>query len=175
MCYSLSATKDQEVCTLCVAEKFFTYWNPPRVRETGALQNESANCSLRPTAAQEQRQVRMTTLTHRTRRTEVSKSSEKKIESEEDTNQERSPDNEDPGDSKDIRLTLMEEVLLLGLKDKEGYTSFWNDCISSGLRGGILIELAMRGRIYLEPPTMRKKRLLDRKVRHGTLSNYSTS
>lgn len=164
MCYSLSATKDQEVCTLCVAEKFFTYWNPPRVRETGALQNESANCSLRPTAAQEQRQVRMTTLTHRTRRTEVSKSSEKKIESEEDTNQERSPDNEDPGDSKDIRLTLMEEVLLLGLKDKEGYTSFWNDCISSGLGGGILIELAMRGRIYLEPPTMRKKRLLDRKV-----------
>ncbi|GAB1287847.1 Golgi phosphoprotein 3-like [Apodemus speciosus] len=149
----------------------------------------------------------MTTLTHRTRRTEVSKSSEKKIENEEDTNQERNPDNEDPGDSKDIRLTLMEEVLLLGLKDKElvslcspgcpgthsvdqaclclpsagikgvrrrrrrrrrarliGYTSFWNDCISSGLRGGILIELAMRGRIYLEPPTMRKKRLLDRKV-----------
>ncbi|XP_040608159.1 Golgi phosphoprotein 3-like isoform X2 [Mesocricetus auratus] len=106
----------------------------------------------------------MTTLTHRTRRTEVSKSSEKKVESEEDTNQERCPDNEDPGDSKDIRLTLMEEVLLLGLKDKEGYTSFWNDCISSGLRGGILIELAMRGRIYLEPPTMRKKRLLDRKV-----------
>lgn len=64
----------------------------------------------------------MTTLTHRTRRTEVSKSSEKKVESEEDTNQERSPDNEDPGDSKDIRLTLMEEVLLLGLKDKEVIT-----------------------------------------------------
>ncbi|EFB28476.1 hypothetical protein PANDA_008014, partial [Ailuropoda melanoleuca] len=133
----------------------------------------------------------MTTLTHRARRTEVGKNSEKKVESEEDTNQDRSPDNEDSGDSKDIRLTLMEEVLLLGLKDKEvthwssiclqvmipgswdqapcqglhsGYTSFWNDCISSGLRGGILIELAMRGRIYLEPPTMRKKRLLDRKV-----------
>ncbi|KAM4863189.1 Golgi phosphoprotein 3-like [Urocitellus parryii] len=106
----------------------------------------------------------MTTLTHRTRRTEISKNFEKKVESEEDTNQERSPENEDSGDSKDIRLTLMEEVLLLGLKDKEGYTSFWNDCISSGLRGGILIELAMRGRISLEPPTMRKKRLLDRKV-----------
>ena len=43
----------------------------------------------------------------------------------------------------------MEEVLLLGLKDKEGYTSFWNDCISSGLRGCILIELALRGRIEL--------------------------
>ncbi|XP_027944035.1 HORMA domain-containing protein 1 isoform X2 [Eumetopias jubatus] len=110
------------------------------------------------------KQVRMTTLTHRARRTEVGKNSEKKVESEEDTNQDRSPDHEDFSDSKDIRLTLMEEVLLLGLKDKEGYTSFWNDCISSGLRGGILIELAMRGRIYLEPPTMRKKRLLDRKV-----------
>ncbi|XP_026953410.1 Golgi phosphoprotein 3-like isoform X4 [Sagmatias obliquidens] len=128
----------------------------------------------------------MTTLTHRARRTEGGKNSEKKVESEEDTNQDRSQDNEDTEDSKDIRLTLMEEVLLLGLKDKEeegkwyqkgglrcmkewsaknlGYTSFWNDCISSGLRGGILIELAMRGRIYLEPPTMRKKRLLDRKV-----------
>uniref|UniRef100_A0A8C6FWK7 Golgi phosphoprotein 3-like n=1 Tax=Moschus moschiferus TaxID=68415 RepID=A0A8C6FWK7_MOSMO len=106
----------------------------------------------------------MTTLTHRARRTEVGKNSEKKVESEENMNQDRSQDSEDTGDSKDIRLTLMEEVLLLGLKDKEGYTSFWNDCISSGLRGGILIELAMRGRIYLEPSTMRKKRLLDRKV-----------
>ncbi|XP_063670131.1 Golgi phosphoprotein 3-like isoform X4 [Pan troglodytes] len=61
----------------------------------------------------------MTTLTHRARRTEISKNSEKKMESEEDSNWEKSPDNEDSGDSKDIRLTLMEEVLLLGLKDKE--------------------------------------------------------
>lgn len=61
----------------------------------------------------------MTTLTHRARRMEVGKNSEKKAESEEDTNQDRSSDNEDSGDSKDIRLTLMEEVLLLGLKDKE--------------------------------------------------------
>lgn len=61
----------------------------------------------------------MTTLTHRTRRMEVGKNPEKKVESEEDTNQDRSPDSEDSGDSKDIRLTLMEEVLLLGLKDKE--------------------------------------------------------
>ncbi|XP_061110270.1 Golgi phosphoprotein 3-like A [Conger conger] len=71
---------------------------------------------------------------------------------------------EDQDDSKDIRLTLMEEILLLGLKDKEGYTSFWNDCISSGLRGCILIELALRGRVQLEPVTLRKKSLLDRKV-----------
>lgn len=67
-------------------------------------------------------------------------------------------------DSKETRLTLMEEVLLLGLKDKEGYTSFWNDCISSGLRGCILIELALRGRIELERAGMRRKGLLNRKV-----------
>lgn len=47
----------------------------------------------------------------------------------------------------------------------QGYTSFWNDCISSGLRGGILIELALRGRIRLEPLSIRKKRLLERKVK----------
>ena len=70
---------------------------------------------------------------------------------------------DDLGD-KETRLTLMEEVLLLGLKDKEGYTSFWNDCISSGLRGCILIELALRGRIELERAGMRRKGLLSRKV-----------
>ena len=72
---------------------------------------------------------------------------------------------DDLGD-KETRLTLMEEVLLLGLKDKEGYTSFWNDCISSGLRGCILIELALRGRIELERAGMRRKGLLSRKVSH---------
>ena len=71
----------------------------------------------------------MTTLTHPACHTEVGKNSEKKVESEEDTNQDRSQDNEDTGDSKDIYLTLMEEALLLGLKDKEVYTFFWNDCI----------------------------------------------
>ncbi|UZJ52180.1 hypothetical protein CBS101457_001500 [Exobasidium rhododendri] len=45
------------------------------------------------------------------------------------------------------RLTLMEECLLLGLKDKQGYLSFWNDNISYTLRGCILIELALRKRI----------------------------
>jgi len=72
--------------------------------------------------------------------------------------------NNDDHESKETRLTLMEEVLLLGLKDKEGYTSFWNDCISSGLRGCILIELALRGRIELERAGMRRKSLLGRKV-----------
>merc|ERR1719511_428283 len=58
----------------------------------------------------------------------------------------------------------MEEVLLLGLKDKGGDTSFWNDCISSGLRGCILIELGLRGRIELEKGGMRRKGLLSRKI-----------
>ncbi|KJE90311.1 hypothetical protein CAOG_01641 [Capsaspora owczarzaki ATCC 30864] len=61
-------------------------------------------------------------------------------------------------------LTLMEEVLLLGLKDREGYTSFWNDCISSGLRGCILAELALRGRVELERTGMRKRSLATRRV-----------
>lgn len=79
-----------------------------------------------------------------------------------------SPDHnlEDESDSTDkqTRLTLMEEVLLLGLKDKEGYTSFWNDCISSGLRGCMVIELGLRGRVELEKTGMRRKSLLNRKV-----------
>lgn len=103
----------------------------------------------------------MTTLTHRGRRTEAGGSPGKKLDDEEEAAAERDPEDDD---SKGTRLTLMEEVLLLGLKDKQGYTSFWNDCISPGLRGGILVELALRGRIQLEPLTARKKRLLDRKV-----------
>lgn len=79
-----------------------------------------------------------------------------------------SPDQneEDPEETMDkqTRLTLMEEVLLLGLKDKEGYTSFWNDCISSGLRGCMMVELGLRGRIDLEKTGMRRKSLLNRKV-----------
>lgn len=57
-----------------------------------------------------------------------------------------------PG-SKDQRLTLMEEVVLLGLKDQKGYLSFLNDSISYVLRGCILIELAFRRRIraFREP------------------------
>jgi len=84
----------------------------------------------------------------------------------EDLNEEQQEEEEqeEERDSKETRLTLMEEVLLLGLKDKEGYTSFWNDCISSGLRGCILIELALRGRVELERAGMRRKNLLGRKI-----------
>ncbi|KAM4014620.1 Golgi phosphoprotein 3-like [Anomaloglossus baeobatrachus] len=101
----------------------------------------------------------MTTLTRRGRRADEGQ--ERRADSDDSS---KDKDEETSGDCKDMRLTLMEEVLLLGLKDKEGYTSFWNDCISSGLRGGILIELALRGRVILEPATLRKKRLLDRRV-----------
>ncbi|CAH8515043.1 unnamed protein product [Heterobilharzia americana] len=69
---------------------------------------------------------------------------------------------ESENDSKDVRLTLMEEVLLLGLKDREGYLSFWNDSVSCGLRGCILVELGLRNRIGLEPSGMRRRSLLSR-------------
>ncbi|EGO03513.1 hypothetical protein SERLA73DRAFT_119219 [Serpula lacrymans var. lacrymans S7.3] len=55
------------------------------------------------------------------------------------------------------RLTIMEEVLLLGLKDKQGYLSFWNDNISYALRGCILIELALRRRIALVKDANRRR------------------
>ena len=94
-------------------------------------------------------------------------------------------DDRDNDDDKETRLTLMEEVLLLGLKDREvgsllvlsdgcvhhrarvslqGYTSFWNDCISSGLRGCILTELGFRGRVELEKTGARRKALASRRV-----------
>ncbi|KAJ2955291.1 hypothetical protein NUW54_g14749 [Trametes sanguinea] len=59
----------------------------------------------------------------------------------------------------------MEEVLLLGLKDKQGYLSFWNDNISYALRGCILIELALRRRIALvRDPNRRQLPLAERIV-----------
>lgn len=55
-------------------------------------------------------------------------------------------------------------VMLFFSSLRQGYTSFWNDCISSGLRGCILSELALRGRIELEKTGMRRRSLLNRKV-----------
>ncbi|XP_057210710.1 Golgi phosphoprotein 3-like [Triplophysa rosa] len=99
----------------------------------------------------------MTTLTKRNRRVEAPA---------EQNEVRRDPDDEEEEDtdSKSLRLTLMEEVLLLGIKDKEGYTSFWNDSISSGLRGCMMVELTLRGRIHLEPQSTRRRKLLDRRV-----------
>lgn len=42
-----------------------------------------------------------------------------KSDSDEDKRKDEGDDDMDDGDSKETRLTLMEEVLLLGLKDKE--------------------------------------------------------
>ncbi|XP_055743868.1 Golgi phosphoprotein 3-like [Salvelinus fontinalis] len=116
----------------------------------------------------------MTSLTQRSsglvqRRTEASRTAaadKDRGSGDEDFEPRRGEEQEEQekGDSKETRLTLMEEVLLLGLKDREGYTSFWNDCISSGLRGCMLIELAIRGRLQLEACGMRRKSLLARKV-----------
>ncbi|XP_002126469.2 Golgi phosphoprotein 3-like [Ciona intestinalis] len=89
--------------------------------------------------------------------------SKRQAQSDDDDNNSDSEKNMES--DKDMRLTLLEEILLLGLKDREGYTSFWNDCISSGLRGCILVELALRGRIQLEKQQARRKSLLVRKIR----------
>ncbi|KAI0044473.1 GPP34-domain-containing protein [Auriscalpium vulgare] len=63
------------------------------------------------------------------------------------------------------KLTLMEEVLLLGLKDKQGYLSFWNDNISYALRGCILIELALRRRIAVfKDPNRRRLPISERLI-----------
>ena len=59
--------------------------------------------------------------------------------------------------SKQPKLTLLEEVLLMGLKDKQGYLSFWNDNISYALRGCIVIELAFRGRISMQRDSSRRR------------------
>lgn len=59
--------------------------------------------------------------------------------------------------AKQPKLTLMEEVLLMGLKDKQGYLSFWNDNISYALRGCIVIELAFRGRISMQRDSSRRR------------------
>ncbi|KAI5466468.1 Golgi phosphoprotein 3-domain-containing protein [Mariannaea sp. PMI_226] len=73
--------------------------------------------------------------------------------------------NESAERSKQPKLTLMEEVLLLGLKDKQGYLSFWNDNISYALRGCIVIELAFRGRVAMEKDASRRRfPLADRNI-----------
>ncbi|OWB54901.1 hypothetical protein B5S28_g762 [[Candida] boidinii] len=62
-------------------------------------------------------------------------------------------------------LTLMEEIILIGLKDKEGYLSFWNDNISYALRGTIILELALRGKIQMvNDPARRRFELSERLI-----------
>lgn len=73
-------------------------------------------------------------------------------------------DNNDDTNARQVKLSLLEEVFLLGLKDRQGYTSFWNDCISIGLRGCILAELVLRKRITLDKSDRRRTSLPLRKV-----------
>lgn len=78
----------------------------------------------------------MTSLTQRSsglvqRRTEASRSAADKERSsgqeEHEPRRGDEQDDDDTGDSKETRLTLMEEVLLLGLKDREVMTNtFWS-------------------------------------------------
>lgn len=63
------------------------------------------------------------------------------------------------------KLSLMEEVLLMGLRDREGYLSFWNDSISYALRGCIIMELALRGKIrVLDDPSRKRFDISERLV-----------
>lgn len=75
----------------------------------------------------------MTSLTQRTsglvqRRTEAIRSAaadkERESGDEDDEARRGEEDDDDKGDSKETRLTLMEEVLLLGLKDREVWVDF---------------------------------------------------
>lgn len=62
------------------------------------------------------------------RRTEATRSAaadrERESATEEDEARRGEEDDDDVGDSKETRLTLMEEVLLLGLKDREVFFFF---------------------------------------------------
>ncbi|KDN45732.1 putative VPS74-protein [Tilletiaria anomala UBC 951] len=71
--------------------------------------------------------------------------------------------NDDKETNEHPHLTLMEEILLLGLKDRAGYLSFWNDNISYALRGCILLELVLRKRIAVtKDPSRRRFAVQDR-------------
>ncbi|THD26780.1 Golgi phosphoprotein 3 rotini [Fasciola hepatica] len=94
----------------------------------------------------------------------LSRRNVKPLESSSEMEPQEQSQTEEEADSKEVRLTLMEEILLLGLKDREGHLSFWNDSVSCGLRGCIMAELALRGRLALEPSGMRRRGLFSRAV-----------
>lgn len=85
----------------------------------------------------------MASLAHRSstlvqRRTEATRSAaadrEREAAAEEDEAHRGEEEEEDVGDSKETRLTLMEEVLLLGLKDREVVFVFFHPYIRHRLR-----------------------------------------
>lgn len=68
----------------------------------------------------------MTTLTKRNRRADAPA---------EQNDVRRESDEEEDTDSKSLRLTLMEEILLLGIKDKEVFTLVWSGLVWSDWSG----------------------------------------
>lgn len=74
-----------------------------------------------------------------------------------DPNAESAPETEDKYKQKRPKLTLMEEVLLLSLKDDNGNSFLLNDTVSLGIRACILIELALRGKIEMEALGVRRR------------------
>uniref|UniRef100_A0A8C5B6K2 Golgi phosphoprotein 3 n=1 Tax=Gadus morhua TaxID=8049 RepID=A0A8C5B6K2_GADMO len=95
----------------------------------------------------------MTSLTKRTsglvqRKTEAHRNAEKERGSDEEEDEARRVDDEedDKGDAKDTRLTLMEEVLLLGLKDREVI------CKSDAPTGDMLLDEALKHIKDTQPP-----------------------
>uniref|UniRef100_A0A7N8WR84 Golgi phosphoprotein 3-like n=1 Tax=Mastacembelus armatus TaxID=205130 RepID=A0A7N8WR84_9TELE len=97
----------------------------------------------------------MTSLAQRTsglvqRRTEAIRSAaadkEKESGGEEEEARRGEDDDDDKGDSKETRLTLMEEVLLLGLKDREVI------CKSDAPTGDVLLDEALKHIKETQPP-----------------------
>uniref|UniRef100_A0AAY5EJI3 Golgi phosphoprotein 3 n=1 Tax=Electrophorus electricus TaxID=8005 RepID=A0AAY5EJI3_ELEEL len=97
----------------------------------------------------------MTSLTQRSsglvqRRTEASRGAaadkDKGLGEEEYELRKDEQDEEDSGDSKETRLTLMEEVLLLGLKDREVI------CKSDAATGDVLLDEALKHIKETQPP-----------------------
>ncbi|KAF0992301.1 hypothetical protein HZS_2515 [Henneguya salminicola] len=59
--------------------------------------------------------------------------------------------------SKRLKLSLMEEILILSMKENTGETFLLTDTASYSIRACMLVELAMRGKIELEPMGLRKR------------------
>lgn len=86
----------------------------------------------------------------------MSKNCAKKVESEEDAHQGRIPGSEDSGDEGYSPHEVVEEALLRGLKDKEMAHSSGMTAHSLACEGRS-DELVLRGPLYPEPSTIRKK------------------
>lgn len=75
------------------------------------------------------------------------------------------------------QLTLVDELLLLGVKEDAGHTLIlWNSAMSVGLRGCILAELALCGRLALAEarglgPAERRLVVADRRATSDSLLN----